>query len=202
MIVIPETGYTFRMLSIDNGTNTLGASIVDLDLKTCNLTVIHSETCTASDSVERFDGMAEVLGDIYARYEVMDGFLKELLGIYDPNDVVVEGPFVHLNIATYEKLEGCIAVLRRAAYAHNCFLAVRKVAPLSAKKAVNAAKYQGKEPIRAAVLALTDVYYKNGIDPCALDEHCIDSIAVAYYRAQEVLRQVYRGKPPCKSKTS
>lgn len=178
------------MISIDNGSNTLGLSVIDLDLKTGGLTVKYSETCNASRTSRRYDYIGEIHGDRFARFKVLKEFLKENLEHFDPDDVVVETPFMHRHPSAYAVLRETLMMITETIIDYDEHMELIGVTPMEAKRAVGAHRYdKGKEPIREAVLALNDVYYANGIDPATLDEHCIDSVAVAYYHAQEVLKR-------------
>lgn len=188
MIRIPETGYIYRILAIDNGTNTLGAVIADIDLRTGHMTVVFAETCNASLTAHRWNNVAELHGDRFARYRVLRLFLLDVMDQYDPDAVIVEGPFMHLHAEAFGKLRESLYLIRETAYEHYEQLTVSIVAPMSAKKAVKASSYtQGKNPVRDAVLNLKDVSYVNGVIPEMLDEHCIDAVAVGYYEKMRAM---------------
>lgn len=115
------------------------------------------------------------------------------LDMYDPDIVTIETPFMHRMPHAYATLRESMMMIIDCVTDFDYRLEVFGVTPMEAKKAVNAARYdKGKEPVRQAVLALPDVRYANGINPELLDEHCIDSIAVAYFKAQQVLKSIYR----------
>jgi Holliday junction resolvasome RuvABC endonuclease subunit len=193
MITIPENAYTYRMLTIDNGSTTLGLSIVDLDLREKTLKVIYSETCDANKTVKRYGYIAENHGDRFARFRVLREFVNDKLEHFDPDVVVIETPFMHRHPSAYATLREAMYMVIDTCTEYDYRLEVQGVTPMEAKKAVGATRYdKGKDPIRTAVLALNDVYYVTGIDPKLLDEHCIDSIAVAYCKSQEVLKSIYK----------
>jgi Holliday junction resolvasome RuvABC endonuclease subunit len=193
MILIPEAGYIYRQLAIDNGSNTFGVSIVDTDLRTKEITVIDSETINATKTIKRYGWMAEQHGDRFARFRIIREFLWMKLEMFDPDIVTIETPFMHRMPHAYATLREAMLVVTDTVADFDYRLELFGVSPMEAKKAVNASRYdKGKEPVRKAVLALPDVFYANGIDPTKLDEHCIDSIAVAYYKAKEVMKTVYR----------
>lgn len=193
MIIIPDNGYIYRQLSIDNGSNTFGLSIVDLNIRTREITVIDSETCTAAKTMKRYAWMGDEHGDRFARYRVLGDFLTDKLEQYNPDIVTIETPFMHRMPNAFATLREALMMVINTVADFDYRLEVFGVTPMEAKKAVGATKYdKGKEPIRQAVLALPDVRYANGIDPAQLDEHSIDSIAVAYFKAQEVLKTIYR----------
>lgn len=193
MIVIPDNAHTYRMLTIDNGSNTLGLSIVDLHLQNKSLTVKYSETCTATKTMDRYRHIADNYGDRFARYRVLGDFVNEMLEHFDPDVVCIETPFMHRHPSAYAVLREALMMITDTVANYDYRLEIIGVTPMEAKRAVGAAKYdKGKEPVRQAVLALNDVYYAAEIEPRHLDEHCIDSIAVAYYHATEVLKSIHR----------
>lgn len=193
MIRIPDNGWVATILGIDNGTNTMGAAIGELNLRTGHLHIPFAETCTASRAEGRFEGLGAVRGMLYARRPVLREFVRWLLEEFNPGFVLSEGPFSHLNIDTYFRLRATITeAIEEEVWIYSPNLEVEMVAPTSAKKAVNATKYVGKEPMRDAVLALKDVSFGDDVNPLLLDEHCIDAIAVVYFKAVALLREVHR----------
>ncbi len=195
MMKIPEDGYIYRMASIDNGSNTLGLSIIDLDLRSGELVVKYSETCTATKTAGRYADLAERHGDRFARFKVLREFLTDIFNGFDPDVVVVETPFMHRHPSAYAVLREAMMMITETVYDFDSQMELIGVTPMEAKRAVGAQRYdKGKDPIRTAVLELNDVYYENGINKELLDEHCIDSIAVSYYHAQEILKQLRRGQ--------
>jgi len=193
MIKIPDNGWIATILGIDNGTNTMGAAIGELDLRTGHLHIAFAETCTASRAEGRFDGIGSVRGSLYSRRPVLREFIRWLLEEFNPGFVLSEGPFSHLNIDTYFRLRVTITeAIEEEVWIYSPNLEVEMVPPTTAKKAVKASSYVGKEPMREAILALTEVSYARDVNPLVLDEHCIDAIAVVYYKAVNLLREVHR----------
>jgi len=191
MIVIPDfdDAYLYRGMFIDNGTDTMGVSIIDLDLRRKRLQVKFSETCTASKSLGRYEGAADVHGARFGRFQVLRGFIIQVVDIWEPSMVGIESPFSHLHAESFATLRESLHVVRETCWEISPHLEIDLVPPTSAKKAVNAKSYVGKNPMRDAVLALTDVDYDEGIDPEKLDEHCIDTIGVAKFLANRIFEQ-------------
>ncbi len=57
----------YRIIGIDPGTNTLGVSCLDLDLRTGELTLIDSRTFHGARMVRERQRLADVYGDRFAR---------------------------------------------------------------------------------------------------------------------------------------
>jgi len=141
----------------------------------------------------RWQTVADLHGDRFARFRVIRGFMREILEEYNPHTVVVESPFMHIRPESFATLREAMMVLRETAMDYYELMDFDLAAPMAAKKAVGAKSFtKGKEPVRDAVLALKDVDYAPGVDPRALDEHCIDSIAVAYWKARKILNEMHR----------
>ena len=193
MLVLPEHEYIYRVLGIDNGTDTLGTVIADIDIRRDVMDVVHAETCTASKTANRWQSVTEIHGARFARYRALRLYLDDLLEEHQPDAIIVEGPFMHIHAESFAKLRESLYMIREAAMEYHPLVQVHVVAPMSAKKAVKAKHYdKGKDPVRDAVLALKDVYYDDSIDPHILDEHTIDAIAVAYYEKQQTMEMIHR----------
>lgn len=193
MLSLPENGYLYRVLAIDNGTDTLGTVIADIDIRKDVMDVIHAETCTASRTAGRWQPIAEIHGPRFARYRALKLYLEDLLEEHDPDAVVVEGPFMHIHAESFAKLRESLYMIRETVMDMCPLMPVHVVAPMSAKKAVKAKHYdKGKDPVREAVLALKDVYYDRSIDQYSLDEHSIDAVAVAYFEKQQTMEMIRR----------
>lgn len=194
MIKISDTAYIYRILSIDNGTTTMGIVVSDLDLRTGKIEVVYAETCNATVSSRRYQSIIEHMGDRFARYRTLALNLREVLDEYDVDIVIAEGAYSHLNLETFAILREALAVIRETIIEYDDRLELIVVPPTKVKKAVKAESYQGKTAMRQAVLALRHVTYLNGINPELLDEHCIDAVGVAEYLAIQTLNEVHRRK--------
>lgn len=202
MITIPDTPQMYRIMAIDNGSNTLGLSICDLDLNTGLLHVVYSATCTAAKTTSRYGAIEEIHGARFARYRVLEDFIADTLDDYAPDNVSVESPFCsRFHVESFAVLRESLLVIRNVVMDHYVHLDFRLVTPTEAKRAVGIAKTKRKRGMkvdnkaiaRDAVLALPDVVYHNSIDQFLLDEHCIDSIAVAKFEAKRVMDLIYQG---------
>lgn len=193
MLNIPVTERVHRVLAIDNGTNTLGTVVADIDLGTAPMHVIYADTCTANDTADRHQWVADMHGNRFARYEVLFDYMSELLNEYDPDIVVIEAPFMHRRPESFATLRESLYVLRQAVMEYRPALHIELVPPILAKKAVGMKVFtQGKESVRDAVLRLKDVTYVEDVNPTQLDEHCIDAVAVAYHERKRVMAEYDR----------
>lgn len=196
MIKIPESGYIHRGLCIDNGTNTLGAVILDTHLRERMSEVVYANTIQADRTAyTRLEGIAQRHSDLEARLDVLEEYVFELLEEFDPHLVAVEAPFINpRRPGAAIPLTRAMAALRRTVRRFDEGLLFIEVPPFSAKRAVlKKGKWNSdKNSIRDAVLALDDVQCAQGIDLRQLDEHCIDAVAVGEYIALDLFERFAR----------
>jgi Holliday junction resolvasome RuvABC endonuclease subunit len=180
--------WRYRILGIDNGTNTVGFTIIDHDLRTGISTVIFAETVTADRSAyNKYAGVAVNRSNLDARLLVINDFLLEVLAEYDPDIVGCESPFSHLNISTYRTLTLSMAYMDKTCYRHRRTLQFVEIPPGRAKKAVcPPGQYKtDKDIIRQFILDDDRIVAGMGVNLHDLDEHSVDGISVARVLALE-----------------
>lgn len=195
MFIFPTGPQYYRMLAIDNGSGTMGLSVLDLDVMTGQVYVEYSETCDAGRT-RAYQWMSDAHGDRFARYAVLRDNLSALLHDYDPEIVAIESPFSRKRFPeAFAVLREALLVVRQTVMEYAPLMPVELISPTEAKSAVGCVYRKGDDPkaaVRAAVLARDDIQYRTTIDPHQLDEHCIDSIAVGYCHAKRVMNDVWR----------
>lgn len=182
MIEILGDDWLYRVMGIDNGSNTVGGVIIDHHLQTNVSTVMFARTVTADRSAyERFSGRRASRGNLEARLEVIDEFMYDMLDEWNPHAVGVESPFMHLHAQSFAVLTSCMKVIDDRVYRFNPTIEFAKVPPGRAKKAVcPIGKYRNdKDLIRQFILDDPLIVAGEGVDLEALDEHSIDGITVA-----------------------
>lgn len=195
MIILPDDKL-LRILAIDNGSTTLGASITDVNLDTEDKTVIFAETVDANRSIYRHNDLSDHREARFVRYRILYSFMAELLEEYNPNLVAIESPFMFKRPEAFAVLREAMLTLQQAVDDYDPTIRIELVPPAKAKMAVGADEFVGKDPVRDAVLALNDVYYERGVRVRELDEHSIDSIAVMYYIANHTINHLKRRSAP------
>lgn len=183
--------WIYRILGIDNGTNTVGFTIVDHDLRTGISTVIFAETVTADKSAyNKYAGVASNRGNLDARLLVVNDRLAEILDEYDPDIVGCEAPFSHLNISTYRTLVTAMKYLDDTCYKHRRTLQFVEVSPGKAKKAVcPEGQYKtDKELIRQFIIDDENIVEGEGVSIKDLDEHSVDGITVCRFLALDAAK--------------
>lgn len=186
MIDLTEDKLIYRVLGIDNGTDTVGIAVVDHHLITGLSTVVHAETLTASRTAyTRHEGKLDSRGKMQARLEVIATWLWEVLNEFDPDVIGCESPFQHLHAHSFAALTTAIDNLSAVAFHYCTTLEFSKISPGSAKKAVCPVGQYGnsKEHIREMIGKNKDIVFGEGVKLDDLDEHSVDAIAVAHAEA-------------------
>lgn len=187
-VVNPAVEEPYRIAAIDPGTNTLGISFIDVDLKHRTITVVDSTTYRADSRVKEESLIYETRGDRAARLHFHYHNFGALLRQFQPHAVIAESPFMGRFPAAFEALCECREMLRRAVADYNPTIPLELVDPPTAKKAVGALVQKGsKENVRDSVLALKDLRWALPYPIELLDEHCYDSIACGYFLGKLVL---------------
>lgn len=174
----------FRVVGIDPGTDTIGFSILDLYLSSGRIVVASSETIALSKLLSNWRNEETIHGARTARLMA----LEERLFIYFETNqihaVCAESPFLRKFPQTFAALTECMSYIRRAVMAFDRYMPLDVVDPPTAKKAVGMLIKKGatKEDVKNAIRKL-GLEFADGVDFEALDEHSVDSIAVAYHQA-------------------
>lgn len=193
---LPVKNEVIRIVAIDPGTDTLGVSVLSLDLVTKETEILDSRTFKASKMLRINDYLkdqAELRGERFSRLELHRENLKSYLDKWTPAFVASESPFMGRRKANaYEALLECIVIIRKAVSDYDNELVVEMISPPSAKKIVGVTgKGKTKDDVAKGVSKFianskNKTTYK-GLTPISkLDEHSIDSIAVGLYEAHHI----------------
>jgi len=183
MIDLTEEKLIYRVLGVDNGTDTVGIAVVDHHLVTGLSTVVHAETLTASRTAyTRHEGKLDARGKMQARLDVIATWFWEVLNEFDPDVIGCEAPFQHLHAHSFAALTTAIDNLSSVSFDYCTTLEFSRISPGSAKKAVCPVGQYGnsKEHIREMIKINRDIVLDNGLVLDDLDEHAVDAIAVAH----------------------
>lgn len=187
MLILPDGNRHYRVLAIDPGTDTLGVAVLDLDLSTFEVSIVHTVTLKASKQLKFYPEMAETYGDRFTKIYSHSVQLKNLLFIYQPQAVISEAPYLRF-VTSFEALIECLMMIKQTVCEYNPTITVETIDPPRAKMAVGAPGKGGdKEDVKQAVLRLTCLKNPTGIDLNAIDEHSVDAIAVGCYKLRNFI---------------
>lgn len=167
-----------RILSIDPGTDTLGVSVFDVDLRTNTKTLIHAFTYAASKYIDHLKNNTqwEMIDEKYMRLHRHYGHMKDLLDYYQPHLVYHENAFMGKFPKAYEGLVQCLYEIRLAVRDYNPYVPLIGLAPMEAKSYIGGIS---KDQVLRSVSKIKDLQNLHALLP-QLDEHAIDSIAIGY----------------------
>lgn len=193
MLVQPAHSLPYRLVGLDPGSNTFGASVLDVDLATQEISLIHAETFVGESLARAYFHVINVHGNRVARLMALEEVLYNFFRDNEPHGIIAESPYLGRFPKTFAALTEAITTIRRATFRYDMFMPLLMIDPTSVKNGVGMRIVKGKtkEDVKEAVKALKDLSNPYGIDLDALDEHSIDAIAVAYYRAKTFLGQFH-----------
>lgn len=179
-----EDSWKFRVLGIDNGTNTVGIVILEHDIRTGVSLVVRAETFKADrTSSLRYPDMNFYGDTLRSRLRVIQEYITTVLEEEDPDSVAIETPFARgAFVQSYQKLSLALDMIQQAVYDYRPALEFVGISPYTAKAAVipKGGNFKTeKEYVRDCILADPNIVAAPGINLRDLDEHSIDAISVA-----------------------
>lgn len=179
-----DASWRYRILGIDNGTNTVGIVMLDHDIRTGVSIVTRAETFKADrTSGTRYPDMEFYEDTLRARLRTIQGYMSTVLEDEDPDSVAIETPFARRAFVTsYKALSMSLDYIQNAVYDYRPGLEFVGISPYTAKAAVipKGSNFKTeKDFIRDCILAEPDIIAGPGINLRSLDEHSIDAISVA-----------------------
>ena len=183
----PQSSRDFRVMSIDPGTDTLGVSVLDLNLETLQTTLAEVHTFRGSQLQRGYPTIGDRHGDRIARLYGHEENLAGYMNLTRPDSIITEGPYLGRFPQAYAALVECVSAIRRAVIRYDYFAPLHVIDPSSVKKHMGVKGTSGDKG--AMTRALCDLMYVENpkilnpslIDIHQLDEHAIDSTCVGWY---------------------
>lgn len=173
----------YRFIAIDPGTDTLGLSLCEINLKSLEFKVCDVITLYASKNMSFYPGVIETHGEKQARLYAHRRSLVDLFNYWRPDAIVSESPFLGRFAAAFGALVECMQIIREAVMEYRPYMELETVDPPSAKKSMNVkAKGSSKDDIQRAVISDTTIVFADGLSRLGHSEHGYDSIAVAKWK--------------------
>lgn len=169
----------YKIIGIDPGTESMGITILEVDIETLDLVSIRSNTYFSSKlpvllNVELIHGTRiQKINNI--RFNLM-----RLLQNENPNIVCCESPFINMKRpGAFAALNEVVSTIRNVIIDYDIQLPFLLVEPSNVKRAIGAPGNCDKDTIKKFCKSNIDVSRLMNID--SLDEHSIDSLCVAYH---------------------
>lgn len=179
-----------RICSVDPGTATLGFSILDVDLISGNVSVVHAETLKSTKEIDKDHVFVETQGARAAKLAYYRWRLFRLLHAYNPSMLIAEAPYMGRFANSYAALVEVRKIIQHTVMEYNPGLFFETIEPLNVKMAVGIKltkeNRKDKNAVRKAIALLPNVVWLNGITLEQCDEHTVDAIAVGYWKAMQM----------------
>lgn len=182
-----------RIIGIDPGSTTLGFSVIEYDART--LEIVRSYAYTFNAGKMRLNEL-DILNhsERYARiYELMEAIYDAFIELR-PNFVISESPFMAMRRPqAYGALVEVVFAIRSALRRYDPTMSLDLIDPPSAKNAVGAPGNAKKEQVHIALKKLLPLLHFDVANSEApfdeLDEHSVDSLAIAYSRWKKLTEE-------------
>lgn len=176
----------YRIFGIDPGSDTMGTSVVDYDLRSGRCVLQYAATHSGSQLMRDYPRWITVYGERATRLWSHEAYLLNLMQRWQPHYVISESPFMGRFPQAYASLVECMHVIQRAVRTYDEWMPLHTVDPPTVKAVVGVkAKGSTKDDVKQALLGFTFLENPHGIDIAGLDEHSIDAIVVALTRAKQ-----------------
>lgn len=185
----------YRIVAIDPGSDTLGLTLLTVDLRTGAITVNHSETYHASNYLRYLPfGYESAHGSMLSRMWCHRQTLVNLFHQFQPHSVIAESAFLKKRFPrSFEVLTVGLEMIRSALREYSPAMILDLVEPSVAKKAVgHKGNSSDKSGVHQCVIKYPGLIWN--VDPLLLDEHSADSVAIGISKAVMVQSEfVYAG---------
>lgn len=179
----------YRIVSIDPGTDTLGVSLLELDLRTHVISLHSSMTHRGHLLAKQYPILADKHTERFARLMAHRYNLLSIFQQYQPHSIACEAPYMGRFPQAYAALVECCMIVRQACVEYDPSIKPFFYDPPSVKNCVGVGGKNGdKDQMKNAVRNLPNLQNPNGIILEDLDEHSIDSIAVGICRVNDMLK--------------
>lgn len=190
MLQLPDVPPIYRIMSIDPGTDTLGVAIIDINLLTRAVSLIHVTTLFGGKRAKQFPDIMEIFGERHSRLYSLKDEIYDILITTNPNCIISESSYMGKFAAAFEAGVESLWAIRDAVGAYDPGMCLETIDPSSVKKSVGllgkSEKGGNKDGVRTCVLSLSKLINLSGKNLADLDSHSIDAIAVGCYKIKSI----------------
>lgn len=186
-----------RLLSIDPGTATMGAAIMEMRPDSPIVNVLYTNTLRSGPHVSEDHILSENFG---VREHKICWYRDQVyyhLAAFLPAMVIAEAPYQGRFATSFEALTEVKAGIKAAIQMWNPGLYFETIEPLNAKMSVGLKltreNRKDKDAVRNCIIRLSNIHWLNGTSPANCTEHEIDAIAVGYWKISQ-LWNLYQGR--------
>ena len=176
---------TVNILGIDPGTDTIGFSIIEVEIDTLKVIKALAWTETISRYVDEEDLQVVIHNPKFTRLNIIADKLKLIFEIFNPIVVACEAPFYNrLKPSAYAPLVETVFVINKAIHTWDSYKPLYVIDPPSVKIAVGAKsradKSKGEDNKDIVKKAISSIEELKSLNFDLLDSHSTDACAVAY----------------------
>ncbi len=179
-----------RILGIDNGTDKVGFTVCNCNIRTGKVDVILCETFEVPSNY-RTTGSRTLYnrGAFYARMDIIEKYYSDLLDDYTPDIVGCESPFGFRMMQAFKTLTLSMQMFDDVLYEKYPYVDFIRISPFEAKKAAAGdMKFsQDKDQVHKYILKNKNVIFSQEIDTDTLGPDALDSVSVAMATINYVL---------------
>lgn len=182
MLKLPSTSpSTATIIGIDPGTETLGFSELDFDLRTFEIVKWEPVTYYGSKLLKGSDWVENTHGARMRRLRAHHKNLVKLFEQLDPYVIACESPFINMKRPqAYGALTEIVYEIRLSVIEHSVWKELYMIDPSTVKNSVGAKGNADKDAIKARIMATPELAHVCTRPLDELDEHELDSGAVAF----------------------
>lgn len=169
---------TFNILGIDPGTDTIGFSVITIDIDSLEVVSVKAWTVKASKLLDEQSLEVQIHSTRFSRLKIISNIFEDILYSFTPTIVVSEAPFFNrLRPSAYAPLVETVFILQKTLNNWDDYKPLYMCDPPTVKKAIGASARADKHAVKVAIKTLEELKV---IDFETLDEHSVDATAVAY----------------------
>jgi Holliday junction resolvasome RuvABC endonuclease subunit len=182
MLKLPDSSPTYAtIVGIDPGTEALGFSEIDFDIRTFKLLRWEPKTYFGSKLLKSSEWLGKVHGDRYRRLNALQRHLTKLFDQIEPYVIASEAPYINMKRPqAFGALTEAVYEIRHAVRLHSAWKELYVIDPSSVKNAVGAKGNADKDTVKACIINTLELASVCTRPISELDEHEIDSGAVGY----------------------
>lgn len=189
MLSIYNDSEYIKIIGIDPGTNGLGLSLIEVDNNEKKIYLKFVKTFFGDELRKKLKFLDEVHDPKFLKLLAHQQNLLDYFTDFKPDFVICESPFMGRFPAAFAALVEITNMIKQALFKHDQFNKVIFIDPSNVKKTigVKGRSSDDKDLVKKALIANHDIINLTNYNLSLLDEHSIDSIAVAYYLSKEII---------------
>lgn len=184
----------FNIIGIDPGSTMIGVSIITMEIPLLNIINTEAFTINAGKLTDSNNWLSYLYNDRINRIKFIEDKLTDIFNYYDPLCICAESPFFGMkHPAAYGALVEVICAIRSAVIRYDQWKTLEVIDPATVKRGVGGMGNADKAIMKQKVLGIPQLRFIGNAPLEFQDEHSIDAIAVAWWKYNDLLKQLQRG---------